>query len=128
MDVCLADDGNTFLIQKAVGRAWHDAYLPLKRVPALDGAGLTAVLADQAFHCHLQCRNVFKLLVVQLGSHIRTYVGDCLRDLRLLGNGRLHLVGDLRQGNWRKLNVEFFQELALVAHRRGKVIGTRANL
>ena len=50
VDVGLADDGDTHLVEDGVGGAGHNAQLVLQGVPALDGAGVAAVLRDQALH------------------------------------------------------------------------------
>ena len=121
MDVGLADDGDAHLVEDCVGGAGHNAQLVLQSVPALDGAGVAAVLLDEALHgngesCdrrNLVLGNADLKAVVDVGKH----GGHGL----LVGLGVAHSLDKLGHGDGRKLDVELLEQLALVAHGRPEV-------
>ena len=116
VDVGLAHDGDTHLVEDGVGGAGHNAQLVLQGVPALDGAGVAAVLLNQALHGD-----------GETGDRGDLVLGDA--DLKALvdmvehgGHGLLvclgvaHGMDKLGHGDGRKLDVELLEQLALVAH------------
>ena len=128
VDIRLAGDGEALLIEKAVRGARHDADLILKRVPALDAARIAAVLLGKRTHRALERGDIFELFVRNGYFEILTAVFDRLPHMLSFRLRLLHLGGELGERHGRKLNVELFQKLPLVAHRRPEVEGARADL
>ena len=128
VDVGLADDGDTHLVEDGVGGAGHNAQLVLQGVPALDGAGVAAVLLDQALHGDGESSDRGNLV---LGNANLKAVGDVGKHGGhglLVGLGVAHGLDKLGHGDGRKLDVELLEQLALVTHGRPEVERTGGHL
>ena len=128
MNIGFAYDGDPLVVQQRIGSARHNAQLALQGVPALNRTGIAVVFLNQALHGNGQAGNVCQLLIVDLDFHLFAAIGNRRVDFLAVGNGFFDLGSQLRQGNGRKLDIEFFKQLALVAHRGPEVIRTRADL
>ena len=121
VDVGLADDGDTHLVEDGVSGAGHNAQLVLQGVPALDGAGVAAVLLNEALHSDSQAGDRGDLV---LGNADLIAVADMVQHGGhglLVGLGVAHGLHKLGHGDGRKLDVELLEQLALVAHGRPEV-------
>ena len=128
MDIGLADDRNAFLVEKRISGARHDADLILQSVPALDSDGVTAIFLCQALHGNLQGSHVLKEVLLDVADHVLMAVVDNICDFRLLFFPFAHLGIKLGKRDRRQLNVEFLQQLALVAHGAPEVERSRSDL
>ena len=128
VNIGLADDRDTLLIEDGVCCARHDAELVLQRVPALDRAGVAVVLSDQIFHRDRKAGDIRELLVRDIDCHVLPAVVHCLADTRVLRDGMLHSRCQLRKRDRCELDVELLEKLALVAHRGPEVVRSRAHL
>ena len=121
MDIGLAHDGDTHLVEDSVGGAGHNAQLVLQGVPALDGTGVAAVLLDQALHGDGQSCDRGNLVLGDADLKAVVDVGKHGGHGLLVGLGVAHGLDKLGHGDGRKLNVELLEQLALVAHGRPEV-------
>ena len=128
MDIRLTDNRDSLFVQKGVCCARHNADLTLQGIPALDGNRIAGIFCSQILHGNFQGRNIFQLFRFDLYAHIGIAVRN---DVCYLGSFCFcffHLFGQFRQRNRRKLDVEFFQQLALVAHGGPEIERTRSDL
>ena len=128
VDVGLADDGDAHLVEDGVGGAGHNAQLVLQGVPALDGAGVAAVLLDQALHGDGESSDRGDLVLGDADLKAVGDVGEHGGHGLLVGLGVAHGLDKLGHGDGRKLDVELLEQLALVAHGRPEVERTGGHL
>ena len=128
MDIGLTDNRNSLFVQQRVCRTRHDANLTLQCVPALDRDGIAGIFCSQVLHCNLQSCYIFQFFRFDLYTHIGVAVSNDFFHLAALCFYFFHLRSQFRKRNRGKLNVEFFQQLALVAHGRPEVERTRSDL
>ena len=128
MDVGLADDGDAHLVEDCVGGAGHNAQLVLQGVPALDGAGVAAVLLDQALHGNGESCDRRNLVLGDADLKAVTNVGEHGCHGLLVSLGVAHGLDKLGHGDGRKLDVELLEQLALVAHGRPEIERTGGHL
>ena len=128
VDIGLAHDGDTHLIEDGVGGAGHNAQLVLQSVPALDGAGVAAVLIDQTLHGDSEPCNRGDLVLGDADLKAVANVGKHGGHGLLVGLGVAHGLDKLGHGDGRKLDVELLEQLALVAHGRPEVERTGGHL
>ena len=128
MDIGLTDNRNSLFVQQGVCRTRHNADLALQCVPALDRNGIAGIFDSQVLHRNLQSCYIFQLFRFYFYTHIGIAVSNDFLYLGALCFYFLHLFGQLRKRNRGKLNIEFFQQLALVAHRGPEVERTRSDL
>ena len=128
MDVGLADDGDAHLVEDCVGGAGHNAQLVLQGVPALDGAGVAAVLLDQALHGNGKTGHSGDLILGDADLKAVGNVGEHGCHGLLVSLGVAHGLDKLGHGDGRKLNVELLEQLALVAHGGPEIERTGGHL
>ena len=128
VDIGLADNRDSLFVQQGVCCTRHDADLTLQRIPALDGDGIAGIFGSQVLHRNLQSCYIFQLLRFDLYAHISIAVCNDFFYLAALCFYFFHLRSQFRKRNRGKLNVEFFQQLALIAHRGPEVERTRSDL
>ena len=128
MDIGLTDNRNSLFVQQGVCRTRHDADLTLQRVPALDRDGIAGIFCSQIFHRNLQSCYIFQFFRFDLYTHIGIAVCNDFFYLAALCFYFFHLRSQFRKRNRGKLDVEFFQQLALVAHGGPEVERTRSDL
>ncbi len=132
MDVRLAGDGQTLLVENRVGRAGHDAELALESVPALNGAGGAVVLLHQALHGHGESGDGIELPVGHADVHVLANEREGLVDggilTVLLGDGCAGGGCELGERHGDALDVEALEQLALVAHGGVELVRARADL
>ena len=128
VDIGLAHDGDTHLIEDGVGGAGHNAQLVLQGVPALDGAGVAAVLIDQALHGDSKPCDRGDLVLGDADLKAVANVVEHGGHGPLVGLGVAHGLNKFGHGDGRKLNIELLKQLALVAHGRPEVERTGGHL
>ena len=128
VDISLADDGDAHLVQDRVGGAGHDAELVLERVPALDSAGVAAVLVDKRLHTVGERRYGAGLLGGDLDFHVLADPREGLGKTGLVGLGGADGLDKLSHGHGRELDVELLEKLALVHHRCPEIEGAGGHL
>ena len=128
MDIGLTDNRNSLFVQKGVCCARHNADLTLQGVPALDRDGIAGVFCSQIFHRNLQSCYIFQLFQFDLYTHIGVAVCNDFFYLAALCFYFFHLRSQFRKRNRGKLDVKFFQQLALVAHGGPEIERTRSDL
>ena len=128
MDVGLAYDGDTHLVEDGIGGAGHNAQLVLQSVPALNGAGVAAVLLDQALHGDGKTGDRGDLVLGDADLKAVVDVGKHGGHGLLVGLGVADGLDKLGHGDRRKLDVELLEQLALVAHGRPEVERTGGHL
>ena len=128
MDIGLTDDRNSLFVQQRVCRTRHDANLTLQCVPALDRDSIAGIFCSQILHRNLQSCYIFQFFRFNLYAHIGIAVRN---DVCYLGSFCFyffHLRSQFRKRNRGKLDVKFFQQLALVAHGGPEIERTRSDL
>ena len=128
VDIGLADNRDSLFVQQGVCCTRHDADLTLQRIPALDRDGIAGIFGSQILHRNLQSCYIFQFFRFDLYTHISIAVCNDFFYLAALCFYFFHLFGQFRKRNRGKLNVEFFQQLALVAHGGPEVERTRSDL
>ena len=128
VDIGLTYDGNAHLVEDGIGGAGHNAQLVLQGVPALDGAGVAAVLLDQALHSDGEPCDRGDLVLgyadLKAVANVVEHGGHGL----LVGLSVAHSLNKLGHGDGRKLNIELLEQLALVAHGGPEVERTGRHL
>ena len=128
VDIRLTDNRNSLFVQQGVCRTRHDADLTLQCVPALDRDGIAGIFCSQILHRNLQSRYIFQLFRFDLYTHIGVAVSNDFFHLAALCFYFFHLRSQFRKRNRGKLDVKFFQQLALVAHGGPEIERTRSDL